>query len=88
MAYQDEFGTRAQQPIFQGVPKVFNINPSLNITRMWIEIDATVTITNGGGAGTPIGDAAIDNLAASRLIRHLQVLASPVRARAIRKGRW
>ena len=77
MAYQDEFGTRAQQPIFQGVPNVFNINPSLNITRMWIEIDATVTITNGGGAGTPIGDAAIDNLAASRLIRRLQVLASP-----------
>jgi hypothetical protein len=77
MAYEDNFGTRAQQPIFAGVPNIFNLNPGLNVTRAWITIDATITITNAGGAGTPIGDAAIANLAASRLIRRIQVLASP-----------
>lgn len=77
MAYEDNFGTRAEQPIYPGVPNVFNINPGLNIVRAWVTIDATVTIANAGAAGTPIGDAAIANLAASRLIRRIQVLASP-----------
>ncbi len=79
MAYEDNFGTRAEQPIYPGVANIFNINPGLNITRAWVTIDATVTITGatGGELGTPIGDAAIANLAASRLIRRIKVLASP-----------
>jgi hypothetical protein len=79
MAYEDNYGTRAEQPIYPGVPNVFNLNPGLNVTRMWLELDATVTITGatGGALGTPIGDAAIANLAASRLIRRIKVLASP-----------
>lgn len=79
MAYEDNYGTRAEQPIYAGVPNVFNLNPGLNVTRAWVTIDATVTITGatGGALGTPIGDAAIANLAASRLIRRIKVLASP-----------
>lgn len=77
MAYEDNFGTRAEQPIYPGVANIFTLNTGLNVTRAWVTIDATITITNAGGAGTPIGDAAIANLAASRLIRRIQVLASP-----------
>lgn len=88
MAYEDNYGTRAEQPIFPGVPNVFNINPGYNITRMWLEIDATVTITGatGGALGTPIGDAAIANLASSRLIRRIKVLASPGPGSRYQKG--
>ncbi len=77
MAWEDTYGSRGEQVINLGVPNVFNLNPKLNITRMWVTIDATVTITDVTSAGTPIGDAAIANMAASRLIKKIQVLASP-----------
>lgn len=86
MAYEDNFGTRAQQPINLGVPNVFNINPGLNITRMWVTIDATVTIAGGTTSGTAVGDAAIANMASSDLIRRIVVLASPAPGSRYPKG--
>lgn len=88
MAYESTYGTRGEDIINQGGKNVFTLNGGYNIIRAWIDIDATVTITGatGGALGTPVGDAAIANLASSKLARKIRVLASPAAGSRYPKG--
>lgn len=70
MAFEDTY-MRAEFPFTQGVPVVFNLNPGLNIIRGNVIIDATVTITNAGSAGTLVGEAGPVGL-----VRNIKVLAN------------
>jgi hypothetical protein len=55
MAFED-YQQRYEYPINQGAPNVFTLPPNGKILRGNVVVDATVTITNAGAAGTPILD--------------------------------
>jgi hypothetical protein len=70
MAFED-YQQRYEQPINQGAPNVFNLNGGSNVLRGNVVVDATVTITNAGAAGTAIGEGGPINL-----IRRIKVIAA------------
>jgi len=70
MAFEDRY-LRLEAPLNQGVPTVFNLPFGLNVLSGRVILKATVTITNAGAAGTPIGEGG-----PIRLIRRIQILAN------------
>jgi hypothetical protein len=72
MAFEDRYN-RAQFPFTPGVPVVFNLNKGLNVLKGNIIITGTLTITNAGAAGTPIGEP---TQAIINLIRRIRVIGN------------
>jgi hypothetical protein len=70
MAFED-YVQRYEQPINLGAPNVFNLPAGGNILRGNVVVDAVVTITNAGAAGTAIGEGGPVNL-----IRRIKILAN------------
>jgi hypothetical protein len=81
MAFED-YQQRFEEPINLGAPNVFNLPAGLNILRGNIVIDATVTITNAGAAGTPVEDGG-----PSKLIRRISILANKAAGSRYPNGR-
>jgi hypothetical protein len=75
MAFEDRYN-RAQFAFTQGVPVVFNLGKGLNVLSGRVIINATVTITNAGAAGTPITEAGVGTGAALGLVRRIKVIAN------------
>jgi hypothetical protein len=70
MAFED-YQQRYEQPINQGAPNVFTLPQGGNILRGNVVVDATVTITNAGAAGTAVGEGGPTDL-----IRSIKIKAS------------
>ena len=63
---------RGKQPLYLGVPNVWNLPPGYNILTASLIIDATVTISGSTAAGTAVGEGGAYNL-----IRRVLVNANP-----------
>lgn len=67
----EDYQQRYEQPINQGASNVFTLPQGGNILRGNVVVDATVTITNAGAAGTAVMDGGPGGL-----IRNIKIKAS------------